>query len=151
MTRADPARRAHFRAGVARTLADLRPLLRAVQTLRGRFAGAPVAYTERVPGLLLDAAGLRVLTPPSFARAVENGSETAPADVAAMQRLLTSRAVRVLLYNRQASTPLTLELRDTARSAGIPVVPVTETEPAGKSFVAWQLGQVRSLATALAR
>jgi zinc/manganese transport system substrate-binding protein len=120
-----------------------------VAQLADREAGAPVAYTERVPGLLLAAAKLRVLTPPSFARAIEDGTDPTPADVATMQQLLISHRVRALLYNEQAASALTVRLRHIAQSSGIPVVPVTETEPAGVGFVTWQLGQVQSLATAL--
>jgi zinc/manganese transport system substrate-binding protein len=151
LTGADPAHAADYRAGVARTVAGLQPLLTAVSELKTRYAGAPVAYTERVPGLLLAAAGLRVLTPPSFARAVEDGTDPSPGDVAAMQRLLTGHQVKVLLYNQQATSPVTTRLQQTARAAGVPVVPVTETEPAGTTFTDWQLGQLKALEQALGR
>lgn len=148
---ADPAHAPAFHAGMRRTIARLRPLLAAVATLKTRFAGAPVAYTERVSGLLLGAAGLRVLTPPSFARAIENGTDPAPSDVATMQQLLTGHRVKALVYNRQATSALTTQLQQTARTAGVPVVSVTETEPAHTSFVQWQLAQVHALAKALGR
>jgi zinc/manganese transport system substrate-binding protein len=148
---ADPVHTADYKAGVLRTLAGLRPLQQAATQLADRDAGAPVAYTERVPGLLLAAAKLRVLTPPSFARSIEDGTDPTPADVATMQQLLTAHRVRALLYNAQAASPLTVRLRHIAQSSGIPVVPVTETEPAGIGFVAWQLDQVQSLATALSK
>lgn len=151
LERADPGHAAAYRAGVRRTVGGLRPLLRAVAAVKVRFAGAPVAYTERVPGLLLAAAGLRVLTPASFARAVENGTDPSPTDVAAMQRLLTRHGVKALLYNEQASSALTARLRQTAHDAGVPVVPVTETEPAGTTFTGWQLSQVHALTKALGR
>jgi zinc/manganese transport system substrate-binding protein len=146
---ADRAHAPSYRAGVARTIASLKPLQDAVTQLKARFAGAPVAYTERVPGLLLADAGLRVLTPPSFARSVEDGTDPAPADVATMQRLLTQHRVKVLLYNEQATSALTSRLQQTARAAGVPIVPVTETVPAGQTFLGWQLGQVRALTSAL--
>jgi zinc/manganese transport system substrate-binding protein len=149
LTAADPAHSADYRAGVSRTLAGLRPLQQAVSQLKEKDAGTPVAYTERVPGLLLAAAGLRVLTPPSFARAIEDGTDPTPADVLAMRQLLTSHRVRALLYNEQATSPLTAQLQQIARTAGVPIVPVTETEPAGASFAGWQLRQVQSLAAAL--
>lgn len=149
LSQADPAHTVDYQAGAQRTLAALQPLLQAVTRLGQQHGGTPVAYTERVPGLLLQAAGLRVLTPPSFARAVEDGTDPSPADVATMQRLLSTRQVRALLYNEQATSPLTDRLRQTAVAAGVPVVPVTETEPAGSTFVSWQLGQVDALGQAL--
>jgi zinc/manganese transport system substrate-binding protein len=148
---ADPAHKADYATGVANTIAALQPLERAVEQLRARFHGQPVAYTERVPGYLLADAGLVVKTPPSFARAIEDGTGVAPADTNAMQRLLRDHQVKVLLYNEQAVTALTRQLQAIARSAGVPVVPVTETLPPHQTFEGWQLGQVQELAAALAQ
>lgn len=148
---ADPPNAGAYRAGVRRTISGLAPLQAAIRRLRAAHAGAPVAYTERVPGLLLAAAGIDVLTPPGFARAIENGTDPTPNDVAALQSLLSEHRVRVLLYNEQASSPLTVQLRQVAAGAGVPVVAVTETEPAGTSFTAWQLRQVDALDRALSR
>jgi zinc/manganese transport system substrate-binding protein len=149
LTRADPAHAAAYRAGTERTVRSLRPLLSAVSNLRRAYTGAPVAYTEPVPGLLLQAAGLRVSTPASFARAVEDGTDPSPQDVASMRALLAQHRVKALLYNSQAATAVTSQLRQLARAHGVPVVPVTETQPAGRSFVGWQLDQVRALTAAL--
>jgi zinc/manganese transport system substrate-binding protein len=112
-------------------------------------AGTPVAYTEPVPAYLLSAAGLRNLAPAGFTRAIENGTEPSPQAVATMSNLLSHRSVKVLLYNSQAVSPITARMRDTAESAGVPVVGVTETLPAQRTFQQWQLEQVRALARAL--
>ncbi|MCU1676275.1 MAG: cation transporter substrate-binding protein, partial [Frankiales bacterium] len=148
---ADPANEQLYRDGVTAVINSLVPLQTAVAALGSEHPGAPVAYTERVPGLLLDAAQLHVLTPPSFARAIENGSEPSPADVAAMEKLLTTHAIKALLYNEQAASPLTARLKSVAASAGVPVVPVTETLPDGQTFQQWQLAQVEALRSALSR
>jgi zinc/manganese transport system substrate-binding protein len=151
LAQADPAHAAAYTRGATRFVASLAPLDRAVAAIRRAHAGDPVAYTEPVPAYLLSAAGLRNLSPSGFTRAIENGSEPAPADVAAMRDLLSKHAVRVLLYNSQAISPVTSRVRDEATAAGIPVVGVTETLPAQRTFQAWQLDQVRALAQALGR
>jgi len=151
LERADPRHAAAYRAGLARFERALEPLRREVATIRARFHGAPVAYTEPVPGYLVAAAGLRNLAPDSFTRPIEEGTEPSPAGVAAMDALVSQRRVRVLLYNGQAVSPITSRLRAAARRAGIPVVRVTETLPAGATFQQWQLRQARALAAALAR
>jgi zinc/manganese transport system substrate-binding protein len=147
--RVDPAHVRAYRRGLRGFDASLRPLDRAVAALRGRSAGAPVAYTEPVPGYLLAAAGLRNLAPGAFTRAVEDGSEPPPSAVATMQSLLTQHRIRALLYNDQAISPVTQHLSALARANGIPVIGVSETLPPGKTFVRWQLGQVDELAAAL--
>jgi zinc/manganese transport system substrate-binding protein len=146
---ADPADAAAYRAGAERTIAALQPLEQAVRQLGATDAGDPVAYTERVPGLLLAAAGLRVLTPTGFARSIEDGTDPSAADVESMRNLITTKAIDVLLYNEQATSPVTAQLQSLAHSNGIPVVPVTETMPTGATFESWQLGQVKALAAAL--
>ncbi|HEY2869529.1 MAG TPA: zinc ABC transporter substrate-binding protein [Gaiellales bacterium] len=151
LERADPRHRDAYRAGLRRFERRLAPLRREVAAMRVRDGGAPVAYTEPVPGYLLAAAGLRNLTPPGFSRAIEDGSEPTAAAVADMTGLLAGHRVRALLLNTQAVSPITARIRSAAEGAGIPVVGVTETLPAGETFQAWQLRQARALARALGR
>jgi zinc/manganese transport system substrate-binding protein len=124
-----------------------RRLKAAVRTVT---VGAIVAYTERVPGYLLQAAGLTVVTPPGFAAAIENGNEPSAGATAHMFQLITSRATKVLLYNAQAVSPATQQVRALARQYRVPVVPVTETmPPSSGSYQAWQLAQAQALLDAL--
>jgi len=146
---ADPMHAAAFRAGARQTIARLQPLERAVRSLRTSYAGTAVAYTERVPGYLLAAAGLKVLTPPGFARSIEAGTDPSFADIAAMRTVMTQRAAKVLIVNAQAASPVTQQLQTLARANGIPVVSVTETMPAGATLESWQLSQLHALARAL--
>lgn len=150
-TRADRAHAVAYRRGLRRFERSLDSLRREVATIRTRFHGAPVAYTEPVPGYLISAAGLRNLAPDSFTRLIEEGVEPSASAVAAMNSLVSEHKIRVLLYNRQAVTPATARLRDAAQTAGIPVVPVSETLPPHLTFQQWQLGQTRALAAALAK
>jgi len=146
---ADPSNRSFYEERLSAFDRSLRPLDDALAELKANFAGAPVAYTERVPGYLLAAAGLVVRTPEEFARSIEEGNEPSPQAVAAMEALFTGRQVRVLLYNRQATSPITDRMRSLATQHGIPVVPVTETLPPGMTFQEWQLEQIEVLARAL--
>jgi zinc/manganese transport system substrate-binding protein len=149
LTKADPPHARAYAAGLRRFDRSLAPLRREVASIRTRFRGAPVAYTEPVPGYLVTAAGLRNLAPGSFTRAIEDGTEPSPAAVAAVDELIAKRRIRALLYNSQAVSPITSQLRDAAKAAGIPVVAVTETLPTGLGFQQWQLDQARRLAAAL--
>jgi zinc/manganese transport system substrate-binding protein len=151
LERADPRHRAAYRAGLDRFERRLAPLRREVAAIRARDGGAPVAYTEAVPGYLLAAAGLRNLTPAAFSRAIEDGSEPTASAVSDMTALLARHRVRALLVNTQAVSPITSRVRSAAAAAGVPVVGVTETLPEGATFQAWQLRQARALARALGR
>ena len=149
--RADPSHAVAYRRGLQRYEHSLAPLRREVAMIRTRFHDAPVAYTEPVPGYLVGAAGLRNLAPDSFTRPIEEGTEPTPSAVAAMDDLVAQHRIRVLLYNAQAVSPITAQLRAAAQKAGIPILPVTETLPPRLTFEQWQLEQARALAAALAR
>jgi zinc/manganese transport system substrate-binding protein len=151
LARADPRHAAAYRRGLRRFERSLEPLRREVASIRARYHGTPVAYTEPVPGYLVAAAGLRNLAPDSFTRSIEEGTEPSPSAASAMNALVAQHRIRVLLYNRQAVSPITAGLRSAAIRAGIPVVPVTETLPAHETFQQWQLAQARALAAALHR
>ena len=150
-SRADPSHAVAYHRGLHRFEGSLAPLRREVAAIRARFGGAPVAYTEPVPGYLVAAAGLRNLAPDSFTRLIEEGTEPSPSAFAAMNTLISDHRIRVLLYNSQAVSPITARLRAAAQNAGIPVVPVSETLPPHLTFQQWQLRQARALADALAR
>jgi zinc/manganese transport system substrate-binding protein len=151
LEQADPHHASAYRAGLSRFERSLGPLRHEVAAIRSRFHGTPVAYTEPVPGYLLAAAGLDNVAPDSFTRPIEEGTEPSPAAVAAMDTLIAKHRIRVLLYNSQAVSPITARLRAAALSAGIPVVPVSETLPPHLTFQQWQLSQASELATALAK
>jgi zinc/manganese transport system substrate-binding protein len=147
---ADPPDAPAFAVNLAAFDAALRPVLDTLAEIKTRYPGAPVAYTERVPGYLLAAAGLEVKTPPGFASAIEDGNEPGPGDTQAMISLINSRAIKVLLYNSQATSPVTQHVRDLASRAGIPIVGVTETlPPTERDYQTWQFDQARALLRAL--
>jgi zinc/manganese transport system substrate-binding protein len=84
-----------------------------------------------------------------FQIAVMNETEPRASDVAAMEADLRGPTVRALLYNSQVTDASTQRLLGIARAAGVPVVPVSETLPAGTHYVDWMLDQVSALAAAL--
>jgi zinc/manganese transport system substrate-binding protein len=146
----DPADAGTFTAN-AKTFTDtLAPINAAIDNIKAKYPGAPVGYTERVPGYLVEAAGLKLATPESFARSIEDGNDPSPADNQAMDAAITSKAIKVLLYNGQVTSPATDRVKQLAQSNGVPVVGVTETlPPTDQNFQAWQLRQINEITTAL--
>ena len=147
LSAADPRHTDAYRAGARRFVASLAPVIAALRALP---AGAPVAYTEQVPGYLVRDAGLRNLTPPSFAVQIEEGNEPSAAALSALNALLTQHKVRALLYNSQAVSPVTAQLRKLALRESVAVVPFTETLPLHLTFAQWQRRQIETLKRALA-
>jgi len=152
LSQLDPANTAYYDANEQAYLASLKPLTDEIALLKSKYSGAPVAFTEPVAGYLAAAIGLQVLTPEAFQKAIEEGTDPAPADVATEQDLLTGKKVKVLLYNSQVTSPITQQVHDLAVQNGIPVVGVAETmPPAYKHYVDWQLAQMQALQAALAQ
>jgi zinc/manganese transport system substrate-binding protein len=145
---ADPKHAPAFTRGERRFVVDVDRVAAAERRFGAAHGGGVVASTEPVAAYLLRAAGLHDAAPTQFTRAVEDGTEPPPGAVSEMERLLRGGRVRALLYNSQAVTPITRRARDVARSAGVPVVPVTETLPPGLTWQAWQLRTLRALAAA---
>jgi zinc/manganese transport system substrate-binding protein len=152
LAKLDPQNAAYFAEQKAKYLAALKPLNDKIASLKAKYAGTPIAFTENVAGYLTDAIGLKVLTPPKFMEAIESGTDPAPADVAAERDLITGHKVKALLYNSQVTSPLTQQIRALAEQSNVPVVAVAETiPPTFKTFQDWQLAQLDELEKALAK
>ena len=122
--------------------------LRAIGT---KHRGTFVAATESIALPVLQRAGLRVVTPASFMRAISQGIDPAPRDVEAARSVVVRREVKLLASNLQAKTPITDQLLATARSAGVPVVSVFEVLPRGRSYYQAMDAEAAAIAVALAR
>jgi zinc/manganese transport system substrate-binding protein len=144
-----PDAKTAIEANLKTYLDSFAPLAAKIAALKSKYPATPVSYTESVPGYLVTALGWQSLTPSGFAKAIEDGTDPAPADVAAEQDLLTGHKVKLLLYNNQATSPVTTSVKSLAQQSGVPVVGVSETMPTDKSFVDWQLAQLGAIESAL--
>ncbi len=147
---AEPNDSRDFQTNLQAFLTAYQPYVDTLQTIRQKYAGARIAYTERVPGYLVQTAGLVLGTPASFAQSIEDGNDPSPADAAAMDAAMRDRTVKVLLYNAQVTSPVTDKVKSLAKTAGVPIVGVAETIPAQyQSFQSWQIAQAKAILTAL--
>ncbi len=150
LAKLDPPHRAGYAERLAAFDKSLQPLADKMAELRRTYAGAPVTATEPVFGYMAEALGLEMRNG-AFQLAVMNDTEPSASQIAAFEKDLRRREVRVLLYNSQTSEPLTERMRGIAQQAGVPVVGVSETEPEGKTYQEWMLSQLDALDRALAR
>jgi zinc/manganese transport system substrate-binding protein len=149
----DPGDGAYFQQQYAALNASLwQSYMSRVVTIKTMFGGAPVAATENIFVYMANATGLNLVSPPEFMKAVAEGNDPSPQDVATFQQQLKggNNSVRVLVYNQQTVTPLTESLKSEAAQYHIPVVGVTETmQPPGTTFQAWMGSEVVLLQGAL--
>jgi zinc/manganese transport system substrate-binding protein len=145
----DPAHRADYQKSGATFAASLEPLEAKIAEMRKKYAGQPVAASEPVFGYMADLIGLKVHDE-KFALAVMNNTEPSASDVAGFEDDLKGHKVKVMLYNAQASEPAVQRLVQMAKDEKIPVVGVSETEPAGADYQQWMGAQLDALDRALA-
>ncbi|RZS89621.1 zinc/manganese transport system substrate-binding protein [Motilibacter rhizosphaerae] len=145
----DPAGATAYQQGATRFIGRLHDLEQRDREIGQAHAGEGVGITEPVPGYLLAATGLVDRTPHAFSEAVEEGTDVSPAVLHETLELYSRKRVAVLVYNAQTTGTTTERVLAAARSAGVPVVPVTETLPAGQDFLTWMGETVSRLGHAL--
>ena len=148
LVRRDPAGKDGYQQRRDAFLATLAPIAKRVAELKQKFAGTPVVATEPVFGYMAGAIGLKMQNQ-AFQTAIMNGSEPGASDVAAMEDAIRKGTVKVLFYNAQVEDAFTRNLAALAKSTGVPLVPVTETEPEGKTYAEWMLDTLNATAKAL--
>jgi zinc/manganese transport system substrate-binding protein len=145
-----PAHKAYFLANLSRFDKSLTPWLHAIAQFKAKYAGVAAATTEPVADYLLQAMGIRNLTPFVFQAAVMNGVDPSPQDISLETGLLTGHKVGVFCYNQQVIDSLTTSIRDAAVRAGVPVVGVYETMPTpGYTYQTWMLAEVHAIERAI--
>jgi zinc/manganese transport system substrate-binding protein len=141
-----PAQAGYFAANVKTFDDSLKPWLAAMAAFKSSHQGTPVAVTEPVSDYLLQAAGATIATPFNLELAIMNGTDPSPQDITAQNTLLAHHQVKVFVYNRQVTDPLTQSFLTLAKQNNIPTVSVYETMPApGFHYQSWMLAEITAL------
>ena len=121
-----------------------------IATIRARYAGVPVGYSESIFQPLGAALGLKLMTPYSFAKAIAEGTDVSTADKQTVDTQTQNRLIKVWVYNSQNATPDVQRVNQLARAAHIPITTITETlSPASATFEQWQVAELQNLQRAL--
>ncbi len=128
-------------------LATYNKLIKDIQT---KYAGTPIGASESIFAPLAAALKLELITPPSFLKAISEGTDPSAADLSTINSQISGKRIKVYVFNSQNATPDVARQVKAAKAAGIPVSTVTETlSPATASFEQWQATQLQALETAL--
>ncbi|RYC31565.1 cation ABC transporter substrate-binding protein [Lichenibacterium minor] len=144
----DPAHKADFDGNAAAFAASIGSLDAKVAAMKARYAGQPVTASEPVFGYMASLLGLD-MHDESFQMAVMNNTEPSASDVARFEDDLKGHKVKAMIYNGQADDKAVKRLVGIARESHVPVVAVTETEPAGTTYQSWMTKQLDALDHAL--
>lgn len=145
----DSADTASFDANLQTFKQSLQPLQQKISEIKAKYAGTPVGLTETIYLYQAQPLGLNVITPFEFQKAMAEGNDPPADTVITADTQIKQHKIKVLIYNEQTVTPSTTKLENDAKAQNIPVVPVTETMPSGKTYQSWMLGQLNVLEQAL--
>jgi zinc/manganese transport system substrate-binding protein len=122
----------------------------AIGRIKSKYGGTAVGASESFFSPFSEVLDLELLTPASFLDAISEGNDPTAADKATVDRQITTKQIKVFVFNTQNATPDVRRLVDAANAHGVPVVAFTETLPEGASFQDWQTQQLQALESALA-
>ncbi len=145
----DPADAATFDSNLQTFKQSLQPIQQKIVAIKSKYAGTPVGLTETIYLYQAVPLGLNILTPFEFQKAMAEGNDPPADTVVTAENQITHHQIKVLIYNEQTVTPSTTKLENDARAQNIPIVPVTETMPPGKTYQTWMLDQLNTLEQAL--
>jgi zinc/manganese transport system substrate-binding protein len=79
-----------------------------------------------------------------------NDTEPSAAQTIAFEKSLNPKTVKILFYNKQVTDPTTERLKKLAIASDVPIVGVTETQPAEqKIYVDWMMSELNATEKAL--
>ena len=146
----DPTNAAYYKEHYQTLQSSLAEYQNRISSIKQQFGGTKVAATENIFAYLADAAGLDLVSPPEFTKAVAEGNDPPASSVVEFENQLKSGDIKILVYNKQTVTPLTESVKKLAADQGIPVIGVTETiQPPDMSFQDWMNSELISLENAL--
>jgi zinc/manganese transport system substrate-binding protein len=147
LAKLDPSHEQTYQKNAQTYIDSLAPLQGKVQKLKQTF-GVKIDVSEPVFDYMASALNLEVNNQ-KFSLAIDNGTEPSAADVGKLQNDLKGKNIKLFVYNVQNSSPTVDNLLKMAKSSGVPVVKVTETEPKGKTYLQWMNDQLDQVAKGL--
>ena len=129
--------------------ASMKPEIDEITAIKSKYAGTTVTATEPVFGYMSAALGFKMLNY-DFQIKIMNDTEPSAAQTAAFEKSINPKTVRILFYNKQVTDPTTERLKKLAIQSDVPIVGVTETQPAdAKNYQDWMMNELHAVEAAL--
>jgi len=144
----DAKHRSYFQQRLSSFKQQHAALLKKITVLKQQYQGTSVIATEPVFNYMADALGLN-MQGKGFQVSVMNEVAPSANDTQDFEDKLNKHLVKVLIYNGQVTNPLTDRVKALAKEASIPIVGVSETQPANQNYLAWMNNELDALTIAL--
>jgi zinc/manganese transport system substrate-binding protein len=146
LTKLDPSGDQIFHKNAQAYITSLDPIKAKIQKLKQ--SGAKIAVSETIFDYMAAALNLTINNT-KFGKALNDGNDPSPADIVQMQEDIKGKTVKLFIYDIQNSSPTVENIVKMVKSSGVPIVEVTETEPAGKNYVQWMTEILDNIGKAL--
>jgi zinc/manganese transport system substrate-binding protein len=148
----DPTDRSYFaRQRIQFNNVALKGYNAAIATIRAKYSGTAVGASESIFAMLAPSLGLNLITPPSFLKAISEGTDVSAADKETIDHQISKHEIKIYVYNSQNVTPDVQAQLKEVKAAHIPYATITETlVPASATYEAWQTRQLLGIEAALA-
>lgn len=145
-SRLDPAHADYYHRNANRYLRQLRQVDTMIDQLHHNIGKKRlVDVSEPVFDYSLNRIGYQI-NDHHFAKAVEDGNDPSPQDIANLRRDIIDQRIAFFVVNTQSSDRVIDNLVTLAHQHHVPVLKVTESKPNGLTYPEWMLKQYRQLA-----
>ena len=142
-----PKHKHYFEQNAKRYISSLTPINDEIAKIKknaDHLSHKSVYVSEPVFDNALTATGFTVQNP-AFEKAIENNLDPSPQTIQKMQNGIKNHEIAFFVYNQQVDSKTVNNLVKLAQANHIPVLPVTETLPKGKTYKTWMLEQYQQL------
>ncbi|MEY2349449.1 metal ABC transporter solute-binding protein, Zn/Mn family [Lentilactobacillus buchneri] len=142
-----PKNKAYFKKNAKKYIASLKPVNDKIAQLKQLAAtkkNKEVYVSEPVFDYALEATGFKV-GDTQFENDTEKGVDPSPQTIRTMQNGIKNHKIAFFVFNKQVDSKTVNNLVALAKQNKVPVLPVTETLPAHKTYVSWMDSQYTQL------
>lgn len=143
----NPSQADTYRKRAQDYILSLAPLNQFIQKIK-QTSTVPIAVSEPIYDYMASALNLHS-EDAKFAKAIEDGNDPSPGDVATLMQDIKNKKIKLFIENIQTDSPTVKNITALAKENKIPVIQVTETEPKGKNYIEWMTDPLQQIATAL--
>lgn len=144
----DPANQKYYAAELKTFQNNYQQLNHTINQIKQHHQGLSVIATEPLFNYMAHALGFNMLAT-GFQLNVMNDVEPTPSQLREFENDLNTHTARILYFNKQVVSPLTMQLQKMANDERIPIIGITETQPENMTYVQWMLNQLNATEQAL--
>lgn len=142
-----PKNKAYFKKNAKKYIASLKPIndkIAQLKQIASTKKNKEVYVSEPVFDYALQATGFKV-GDTKFENDTEKGVDPSPQTIKTMQNGIKNHKIAFFVFNKQVDSKTVNNLVALAKKNKVPVLPVTETLPANKTYVSWMDSQYTKL------